>query len=647
MSNYFKRLIARNQNRVSMIKPLMVSRHATEFSAEGDLYDPIASNVMIEESSEAQYDHPPESRSAQLNKAIHTKKHVEVKETSQTTEPAGNLTESMPDAVVQRKAISTAPSHQASTESGGVRSSQPKTVQNIPQVDPGVAASTGYPTPVDRTGRSMKQQDVFPTPQSDKSESLETSPQLFTEKPAISDPDQEIAENESSVSGVQQQPRRIIESRPSPVTTHETLSEEPVQIPEVETETDAEVSVSRGHSSDTPDYPNRIVGENIEMKEKEIGETSVEHISERESANPDSKSPDRIIQSFKTDKSEKPVFADNNEIPYDKSSIGEPVLETTIPEHKETVENGSYASPTAEERGRERVIKVKTYNSDKEKKIDITSQAPTQPNEAIADSFLMDKSIKPVGETRQESKGTSTVQVGTMKKTLITEWYDQPENSQQPLIENQVREAEVVGHKPIHQTLHPDPAQQKTGKTETTRIVDKSSSNENQPISGWSNLVRNTQHVISDTQDIMPFSEKSISYSGKDRLPGTESIATNPLKEKTEFRDLPAKVKPRIVKQVPAPSNKSLKSDIAQEERGYQDTSPGIRKTATQAVLTPLKPFRDLDSSKKETIKVNIGRIEIKAVQPPTREPAPSAPKPKSRTLSLENYLKRRNRGEA
>ena len=70
---------------------------------------------------------------------------------------------------------------------------------------------------------------------------------------------------------------------------------------------------------------------------------------------------------------------------------------------------------------------------------------------------------------------------------------------------------------------------------------------------------------------------------------------------------------------------------------------PGRRESSLRRVQAR-KPIRSADgeSSSERTIQVTIGRLEVRAVQSAPSPPKPAPPKPR---ISLEEYLRSRNRG--
>jgi hypothetical protein len=85
--------------------------------------------------------------------------------------------------------------------------------------------------------------------------------------------------------------------------------------------------------------------------------------------------------------------------------------------------------------------------------------------------------------------------------------------------------------------------------------------------------------------------------------------------------------------------------------RPVAETVPG-----TQAVPSQITPAREAGqppsagslpgSEPTSTIKVTIGRIEVRAVTPPARRAAPAKPTRSGPTLSLDDYLRQRQGGE-
>jgi hypothetical protein len=59
----------------------------------------------------------------------------------------------------------------------------------------------------------------------------------------------------------------------------------------------------------------------------------------------------------------------------------------------------------------------------------------------------------------------------------------------------------------------------------------------------------------------------------------------------------------------------------------------------------PGYPVRQLAADEPPVIRVTIGRVEVRAVNPPARPPAPPAPRPRQPSLSLGDYLAQRGEG--
>jgi hypothetical protein len=68
-----------------------------------------------------------------------------------------------------------------------------------------------------------------------------------------------------------------------------------------------------------------------------------------------------------------------------------------------------------------------------------------------------------------------------------------------------------------------------------------------------------------------------------------------------------------------------------------------VYREAPQAIVADRRVTVPASSSSPSTIRVSIGRIEVKAMMPPA--PPPASPKPgrPAPRLSLEEYLKQRN----
>ena len=113
-----------------------------------------------------------------------------------------------------------------------------------------------------------------------------------------------------------------------------------------------------------------------------------------------------------------------------------------------------------------------------------------------------------------------------------------------------------------------------------------------------------------------------------------------------EHLSKPAASRPKAVPAETLPERKHIIVPLA-SSRGEEDhsTSTSISKTrASRSVRRKdFSPVNQRSSKSPPVIRVTIGRIEVRAVHPPA--PASKPAKPRLPKLSLEEYLRKRQRG--
>ncbi len=141
-----------------------------------------------------------------------------------------------------------------------------------------------------------------------------------------------------------------------------------------------------------------------------------------------------------------------------------------------------------------------------------------------------------------------------------------------------------------------------------------------------------------------PPSEAHIPNDGTERrTPFRREPASTPLRAETEFG---APAKHGVSAYEPA-TRGSFRDRPATDPAGFEETAPRplrpANRPAPPAFAARPAGLRMAAQESRPTIRVTIGRVEVRAVQSPA--PAPKAAKPAQPRLSLDEYLKPRAGG--
>jgi hypothetical protein len=146
----------------------------------------------------------------------------------------------------------------------------------------------------------------------------------------------------------------------------------------------------------------------------------------------------------------------------------------------------------------------------------------------------------------------------------------------------------------------------------------------------------------------------------------TKSVANGPEALAEGFlpkSDTPAHEKPPVIAQTPRPNVeaaevgkvevKTNKATIPEDSFRDGEKDAGNKRGVSESFSEPLaiqhrrrkgfSPLEQRSSTSAPIIRVTIGRVEVRAIHPPA--PVPKSVKPAAPRLSLEDYLRKRERG--
>jgi hypothetical protein len=164
-------------------------------------------------------------------------------------------------------------------------------------------------------------------------------------------------------------------------------------------------------------------------------------------------------------------------------------------------------------------------------------------------------------------------------------------------------------------------------------IIDENVSTSEQVSAGQSGS--QTLKKLNDQPDSSNATRGEINYMQQRNEVGSNSISHN----NSNIENI---IQPVIINQTRSNQKNGLQESIFQESSFHPFKRKLVEKSRIRG--NEKSPIEINDPLQQSVIRVNIGRIEVRAVQPPTPPPQPQS-KPFKPMLSLDDYLSQRNGG--